>query len=61
MRGVRCQRCSHMFTLARDLVVTALEEIETKGEEYYTLECPRCRHAIKVPRRQLERMRPRES
>jgi len=50
-----------MFTLARDLVVTALEEIETKGEEYYTLECPRCRHAIKVPRRQLERMRPRES
>jgi hypothetical protein len=48
-----------MFTLARDLVVTALEEVEAKGEGHYTLECPRCRHAIKVPRGQLERMRPR--
>jgi phage FluMu protein Com len=60
MRGVRCQRCSKMFSLSRDLVVTALEEVEQKGEDYYTVECPNCRHAVKVPRRDLERMRPRE-
>jgi len=60
MRQVRCQRCNHMFTLSRDLVAVAWEEVEEKGLEYYTLECPKCRHAIKVPRADLERMRPRE-
>jgi len=59
MRDIRCQRCGHMFTLSRDLVMAALEEMEEKGEKHYTLECPRCRHAVKVPRRNLERMRPR--
>lgn len=61
MRGVRCQRCGHMFTLARETVVNALEEMGQKGEEHYTVECPRCRHTIKVPRTDLERMQPRES
>jgi hypothetical protein len=49
-----------MFTLSRDLVVTALEEIEQKEEEHYNIECLRCRHTIKVPRTKLERMRPRD-
>ena len=60
MRDVRCQRCGHKFTLSKDMVVAALEELEQKGEDYYTLECLRCRHAIKVPRGDLERMRPRQ-
>ena len=60
MRNVRCQRCGYMFTLSRDRVAAALEEMEQKGEEYYTLECPKCRRAVKVPRNDLERMRPRE-
>ena len=60
MRGVRCQRCGHMFSLSRDLVAEALGEVEQKGEEYYTLECPRCRRAIKVPQSDLERMRPQQ-
>jgi hypothetical protein len=49
-----------MFTLSRDLVEAVLEEVLGEGQDYYTLECPECRRAIKVPRRKLERMRPRE-
>ena len=60
MRNVRCQRCGYKFTLSKDLVVAALEELEQNNQEYYTLECLRCRHAIKVPRSDLERMRPRQ-
>ncbi len=58
MRQVRCQRCGHMFTLSREQVVAALEEVKAREEEYYTVECLRCRHTIKVPRRDLERMQP---
>ena len=60
MRGIRCQRCGRMFSLSRELVTAALEELGQKGEEHFTLECPQCRHAVKVPRIKLERMRPRE-
>ncbi|HID88621.1 MAG TPA: hypothetical protein EYH27_06850 [Anaerolineales bacterium] len=58
MRRVRCQRCGHMFSLSRDLVAAALEELQEKDLEHYTLECPRCRHTVKVPRADLERMAP---
>lgn len=60
MRSIRCQRCGHMFSLSKDLVIAALEEMEQKGEEHYTIECLRCRHTIKVPKSDLERMRPQE-
>lgn len=59
MRGVRCQRCGHMFSLSVDQVVAALDQLSEKGESYYGVECPRCRHLVKVPRSNLERMRPR--
>ncbi len=59
MRGVRCQRCGHMFSLSVGQVVAALEELDEKGESHYGVECPRCRHLVKVPRGDLERMRPR--
>jgi hypothetical protein len=47
-----------MFTLSRDLIAAALGELEQKEQDYYTLECPKCRRAIKVPRPDLERMQP---
>ncbi|MGQ9466043.1 MAG: hypothetical protein ACUVXE_02220 [Anaerolineae bacterium] len=59
MRGVRCQRCGHMFSLSVDQVVAALDQLSEKGESHYGVECPRCRHLVKVPRSDLERMRPR--
>lgn len=61
MRGVRCQRCGHMFSLSREQVVATLEMLSEKNETHYGLECPRCRHLVKVPRNTLERMRPRRS
>jgi|GEM_PF-2930986 hypothetical protein len=58
MREIRCQRCHHMFTVSREWVETALKEMEQKGQDHTNLECPKCRHTIKVPRADLERMRP---
>lgn len=59
MRGVRCQRCGHMFSLSREQVKTALEQLKQKDASHYTMGCPRCRHLVKIPRPSLERMRPR--
>lgn len=59
MRNVRCQRCGHMFSLSVDQVGAALEQLAETGAGHYGLECPRCRHLVKVRREDLERMRPR--
>lgn len=59
MRGVRCQRCGHMFSLSVEQVVAALDQLAGTGGSHYGVECPRCRHLVKVPRGNLERMRPR--
>ncbi len=61
MKGVRCQRCGHMFSLSREQVTAALEELQEKGMLHYNVECPKCRHQVKVPRPTLERMRPRQN
>lgn len=61
MRGVRCQRCGHMFSLSVEQVVAALDQLAETGGSHYGVECPRCRHLVKVPRGDLERMRPRRA
>lgn len=48
-----------MFSLSVDQVVAALDQLSERGESHYGVECPRCRHLVKVPRADLERMRPR--
>jgi len=50
-----------MFSLSREQVAAALEELQEKGMSHYNVECPKCRHLIKVPRPSLERMRPRQN
>ncbi len=60
MRDVRCQRCGHMFSLSRELLAAAVEELERKDEDYFTIDCPNCRRVVKIPRADLERMQPRE-
>lgn len=55
---IRCQRCGHMFTLSRQTVVAALEETEKSRAEHYGVECPKCRHRVKVPVKDLKRARP---
>jgi len=59
MREIRCGRCGHMFTLGRDLVDSLLQEVEEKEQNHTNVECSKCRRTIKVPRKKLERMRPR--
>ena len=57
---VRCQHCSYMFTLSREAVATALEEVKQTQAKHYNLSCPKCRHQIKVPVRNMQRFQPRQ-
>jgi hypothetical protein len=52
---VRCQRCSLMFTLSRDAVTAALEEVKESNAKHYNVECPKCRRQIKMPVKDLQR------
>ncbi len=55
---VRCQRCRFMFTLSREALAAALEEIEKTSAKHYNVECPKCRRQIKVPVREIRRFQP---
>jgi hypothetical protein len=48
------------MNMSRDLLTVALEEATQKKLRYYQIECAKCRHAIKVPLRQIRRFAPRE-
>jgi hypothetical protein len=50
-----------MFTMSRDALAAALEEIEQAQAKHYNVECPQCRRQVKVPVKHLQRFRPRES
>jgi len=56
---VRCQRCGAMFTLSREAVAAALEEAEQAKARHHAVDCPKCRHQIKVPIKDIQRLRPR--
>ena len=58
---VRCQRCGTMLTLSRETIAAAQEEAEQTQARHYAVNCPKCRHQIKVPIKDIERFRPRES
>jgi ribosomal protein S27E len=55
---VRCQRCGYMFTLSREAVTAALEEVKGTRAKHYNVECPKCRRQIKMPVKNLRRGRP---
>jgi len=57
---VRCQRCGYMFTLSREAVATALEEVKQTQAKHYNVECAKCRRLIKVPVKNLQRGQPRQ-
>ncbi len=58
MMQIRCQRCGWMFTLGRDAIALALAEAQQRHEQYHTLDCPRCRHVVKVQVAELRRRLP---
>lgn len=55
MMQVRCQKCSWNFTLGRDAIATIMDEIKESKASHYRIDCPKCRHGIKVQTRQLRR------
>jgi DNA-binding LytR/AlgR family response regulator len=55
---VRCQQCRFMFTLSREALTAALEEIEKAPTKHYNIECPKCRRQIKVPVKEIRRFQP---
>jgi hypothetical protein len=57
---VRCQRCNYMFTLSREAVTAALEEVKESNAKHYNVECPKCRRQIKMPVKNLQRGQPRQ-
>jgi hypothetical protein len=57
---VRCQRCGNMFTLSREAVAAALEEVKETQAKHYNVECTKCRRQVKVPVKRLLRGQPRQ-
>ena len=55
MLQVRCQNCSWHFTLGRDAIAGIMEEIKDVKASHYQLDCPKCRHNIKLQTKQLKR------
>jgi len=47
-----------MFTLGREAVLAAIEELEQTKAAHYGVECPKCRHRVKVPVKDLKRAQP---
>jgi hypothetical protein len=47
-----------MFTLSREALAAALDEIEKSPAKHYNVECPKCRRQVKVPVRNLRRAQP---
>jgi RNA polymerase-interacting CarD/CdnL/TRCF family regulator len=48
------------MNMGRELLATALQEAAEKRLRYYQVECGKCRHAIKVPLKQIRQFAPHE-
>jgi uncharacterized protein with PIN domain len=57
---VRCQRCNYMFTLSREAMTAALEEVKETHAKHYNVECPKCRRQIKMSVKNMQRSQPRQ-
>jgi hypothetical protein len=55
MMQIRCQRCGWNFTLSRDALARIVEEIKDSRAKHYMIECPKCRHSIKVQSKKFRR------
>lgn len=58
MMQVRCQRCGWVFTMSRDSIGLAVAEAEADQAEHYLVDCPKCRHGIKVRVAELRKRLP---
>jgi hypothetical protein len=51
----RCYRCGWSYAIGKDEVKQALTMLNERGKSHYDSPCPRCRHANRISREQLER------
>ncbi|HVN16536.1 MAG TPA: hypothetical protein VMT73_12400 [Anaerolineales bacterium] len=54
MINLRCSFCQNLYTVSRNEIVAALQNIEAENLHHYDSHCPRCRHANPIPRERLE-------
>jgi Zn finger protein HypA/HybF involved in hydrogenase expression len=55
MMQVRCQKCGWNFTLGQETIANIMNEIQEARPTHYMLDCPKCRHAIKVQTKRIRR------
>jgi hypothetical protein len=62
MIKVRCFKCGNAFQLTEQYVANALAAEGISGKpSHYTVECPRCRQANKVPLKRVRLPEPEEA
>ncbi len=54
MLQVRCQKCGWSFTLGRDSIAAIVAQQQQVS--HYMVECPKCRHNIKIPAKRVKRV-----
>ena len=55
---IRCQNCHRPFALGKEEIHAALDAVAADGLSHYNAQCPHCRRANRVSRRELERAAP---
>jgi hypothetical protein len=57
MLKITCFNCHSSWSLNPEATQTALDSLK-EGENYYAIECPKCRRVNKIPIKQLKRSLP---
>lgn len=55
---IRCQHCQRPFSLAKEAIFTALEELEQRQLHHYNAICPHCGRTNRVSQKELKRAAP---
>jgi hypothetical protein len=51
---LRCSYCQTMFSISRDEMLAALQQMDLHKQKYYDAHCPKCRRANRVEGRRIE-------
>ena len=55
---IRCYKCHTPFSLNREIVHAALDEVHSEGLNHYNAICPKCRRVNKLSKKQLKHAAP---
>lgn len=51
---IKCSYCSTPFALSKEQVAEAIEIVKKDPHAHYDAHCPKCRRAVRVPRKSFE-------